>query len=101
MGRGRKTGQDGAFRRLLDKKFKVHVADPNHPITRGLKDYDFVDETYDRVSVDPGVHALLTTDEPTSEKLIGWTKTYAKSKVCYFQSGHDLRHTPIRTIARS
>jgi uncharacterized protein len=73
----------------LNTKFKVHVADANHPVTRGLKDYDFVDETYDRVSVDPGVHALLTTDEPTSEKTIGWTKTYAKSKVCYLQSGHD------------
>ncbi len=54
-----------------------------------MKDYNFADETYCRVSVDPGVHALLTTDEPTSERMIGWTKTYAKSKVCYFQSGHD------------
>jgi len=70
-------------------KFKVHVADPNHPITRGLTDYDFVDETYCRTSVDPGVHALLTTDEPSSDKTIGWVKTYRNSRVFYIQSGHD------------
>jgi uncharacterized protein len=70
-------------------KFKVHVADPNHPITRGLADYDLADETYCRTIIDPGVHVLLTTDEPTSDKILGWTKMYRKSKVCYLQSGHD------------
>jgi uncharacterized protein len=70
-------------------QFKIHLSDPNHPITRGLADYDFVDETYCRTSVDPGVHALLTTDEPSSDKTIGWVKTYRNSNVCYIQSGHD------------
>ncbi len=69
-------------------KFKVHVADPNHPITHGLKDYDLLDETYCRFSVDPGVHALLTTDEPTSEKTIAWVKKYRNSRVFFMQSGH-------------
>lgn len=69
-------------------RFKVQVADPNHTITRGLKDYDLFDETYCRFSVDPGVHALLTTDEPTSEKTIGWVKTYGKARVFFMQSGH-------------
>ena len=72
-------------------KFNIHVADRNHPVTRGLKDYDFVDETYSRTSIDPGVHVLLTTDEPSSDKKIGWVKTYRNSKVCYLQSGHDQR----------
>ncbi len=70
-------------------KFKVHVADPNHPITRGLKDYALHDETYCRFTVAPGVHALLTTDEPTSDKTIAWVKTYGKARVFYIQSGHD------------
>jgi hypothetical protein len=69
--------------------FKIHVADPNHPITKGIADYEMVDETYGRTSVDPGVHALLTTEEPSSDKIIGWVKTYRKSNVCYLQSGHD------------
>jgi type 1 glutamine amidotransferase len=72
-----------------DVHFRVHIADPKHPITQGMKDYDIHDETYIRVSVHPDVHPLLTTDEPTSDKIIGWTKTYQKSKVCYIQHGHD------------
>jgi uncharacterized protein len=72
-----------------DVKFKVHVANPNHPITQGLADYDFRDETYCRTSVEPGVHVLLTTDEPSSDRVIGWTKIYHNSRVCYLQSGHD------------
>ena len=69
--------------------FKIHVADPNHPITKGIADYEMVDETYGRTSVDPSVRALLTTEEPSSDKTIGWVKTYRKSNVCYLQSGHD------------
>jgi type 1 glutamine amidotransferase len=69
--------------------FRVHVADPHHPITQGLEDYDFLDETYCRTSVDPGVHALLTTDEPSSDKTLSWVKTFARSRVFYLQSGHD------------
>jgi hypothetical protein len=69
--------------------FKVHVADTAHPITRGLADYDCRDETYCRRSFDPGVHPLLTTTEPSSDKLIGWTKTSRKAWVVYIQSGHD------------
>ena len=35
------------------------------------------------------MHALFTTDEPSSDKTIGWVKTYANAKVFYIQSGHD------------
>jgi uncharacterized protein len=70
-------------------KFRIHIADHTHPITRSLTDYDFVDETYCRTSIDPGIHPLLTTDEPSSDKIIGWTKTYRNSRVCYLQSGHN------------
>ncbi|MBN2292518.1 MAG: ThuA domain-containing protein [Pirellulales bacterium] len=69
-------------------KFKVHVADPDHPIVQGLVDYDITDETYCRTTIDPDVDVLLTTEEPTSDKILGWTKTYRNSRVCYLQSGH-------------
>jgi uncharacterized protein len=70
-------------------QFKIHVADPNHPITRGLAEFELIDETYCRFSLDPGVHVLLTTDEPSSDKTIGWTKGYLNSRICCLQSGHD------------
>jgi hypothetical protein len=70
-------------------KFTVHVADSSHPVTKGLKDFEMVDETYGDFDVRPHVKPLLTTDEPTSGKTIGWAHTYGKSRVVYVQLGHD------------
>jgi type 1 glutamine amidotransferase len=69
--------------------FKVRVEDPNHPITRGLKDFAIKDETYQGHGVDPKVHVILTTDEPSNGKAVAWVHTVRKSPVCYFQLGHD------------
>jgi hypothetical protein len=70
-------------------QIKVHVADPRHPVVRGLHDYVIHDETYKLFDVADNCHALLTTDEPLSNKVIAWAKTYAGARVVYLQSGHD------------
>jgi type 1 glutamine amidotransferase len=54
-----------------------------------VKDFDMRDETYKWFDVAPDSHALLTTDEPESNKIIGWAKTYEAARVVYLQSGHD------------
>jgi type 1 glutamine amidotransferase len=72
-----------------DVDFKVHVADTKHPVARGLKDYETHDETYHNFSVGKDSHPLLTTDEPTSSKIIAWSKTYEAARVVTIQSGHD------------
>src|SRR5436190_15307707 len=72
-----------------DMHFKIHVADPEHPVTRGVKDFDMHDETYKWFDVYPDSHPLLTTDEPESNKVIAWAKTYEAARVVYMQSGHD------------
>jgi type 1 glutamine amidotransferase len=69
--------------------FKVHVVDPNHPVTRGVSDFEIHDETYNLFDVAEDVHPLLTTGEPTSNKLIGWAKSYGPARIVYLQSGHD------------
>ena len=88
-----KTVVDGVERSASsykhDMDFKVHVADTNHPVTRGLKDFETHDETYFGFGVGSDCHPLLTTDEPTSGKVIAWTKTYEAARVVYIQSGHD------------
>ncbi len=71
-----------------DVHFKVHVEDPKHPITQGLSGFDINDEVYAGHKLDPKVHVILTTDEPSNMKAIAWTHTYRKSPVCYFQLGH-------------
>ncbi len=67
---------------------RVHVAEPDHPITRGIKDFVIHDETYKGYWVSKDVHQLLTTDHPKSEKVIGWCKRYGKGRVVYIQLGH-------------
>ena len=69
--------------------FRVRVANPQHPVTQGVTDFDIEDETYGLFDVSAQVHALLTTDEPTSTKTIGWARTYEAARVVYLQSGHD------------
>lgn len=72
-----------------DVEFKVHIEDPQHPITRGLADFVIRDEVYQGHGLDPKVHVLLSTDEPSNAKAVAWVHTYRKSPVCYLQLGHD------------
>jgi len=69
-------------------KFRVHIEDPYHPVTRGLQDFEIVDETYKSCWIDPGARPLLTTTEATSDRVIGWWKTHGNSRVVYIQLGH-------------
>jgi uncharacterized protein len=69
--------------------FRIHLADTQHPVTRGVKNFDIHDETYKWFDVAEACHALLTTDEPESNKVVGWAKTYHGARVVYIQLGHD------------
>jgi len=72
-----------------DVKFRVKVVDKKHPVTKGIQDFDIIDETYGKGSVNPGVHVLLTTDEPTSTPAVAWTNRYGKSNIVTILLGHD------------
>jgi len=69
--------------------FKIHVADKKHPVTRGVSDFNIHDETYRLFDVAKDCHPLLTTEEPESNRIIAWAKTYKKARVVYIQCGHD------------
>jgi len=69
--------------------YTVHIADPKHPITRGMSDFTIHDETYCRYWVSPDVHVILTTEEPSSGRQIGWTRTWKRARICYLINGHD------------
>ena len=73
-----------------DLHFTVNIADKKDPVTRGIKDFEVFDEAYKGYYVEPGVKVLLTTDEAASNNVIGWSKTYGKSRVVTIQSGHDV-----------
>jgi type 1 glutamine amidotransferase len=74
---------------LHDIDFKVAIADKKHPITRGMSDFEIHDETYKNCAFEADNHVLLTTDHPTSDKTIMWTRKYGKARVCTIQLGHD------------
>ena len=70
-------------------KIRAKVADKKHPVTKGIKDFDIIDEAYANGSVNPDVFVLLTTDEPSSTPSIAWTNQYGNSKVVTILLGHD------------
>ena len=75
---------------IHDLRFNVKIADPANPVTKGISDFEIFDETYKDYYVEPGVTPLLTTDEPSSTSVIGWSKIYGKSRIVTLQSGHDV-----------
>jgi len=72
-----------------DVLLHVKVADAKHPITKGIGDFDITDETYGNGTVNPDVHVLLTTDDPSASGSLAWTNRYGKSKVVTILLGHD------------
>lgn len=88
----RETERDGAKRPPSTAKddvaFRVTVADRKHPVTKGVEDFDIVDETYGDYDVLPTSKPLLTTDEPTSARVLAWWHEYGRSRVVTIQSGH-------------
>jgi type 1 glutamine amidotransferase len=74
---------------IHDLHFKVRIVDPKNPVTKGLTDFEIFDETYKGYYVEEGITPLLTTNEPSSTPVIGWSKTYGKARVVTLQSGHD------------
>lgn len=75
---------------IHDVNFNVKVVSKNNPVTKGVKDFPIFDETYKGYYVEDGVTPLLTTDEPGSTPIIGWSKMYGKSRIVVLQSGHDV-----------
>lgn len=85
--------RNGKMLTASDYKHEVHVpvkvVDKDHPITKGVDDFEIFDETYKNVYVNPDSHILLTTDEPTSTPQLAWTIERPQGRVAYIQLGHD------------
>lgn len=72
-----------------DVRFTVHITDPKHPVTKGIKDFEIQDEVYGNTEVLPEVTPLLTTTEPRSSRIIGWAHQKGNSRIVYIALGHD------------
>jgi type 1 glutamine amidotransferase len=59
-----------------------------HPTIAGIRPFAVDDETYKRMWISPRVQPLLTTDNPNSDRLVGWIGPCATSRVVAIQLGH-------------
>lgn len=79
-------------------RYRVQIADREHPITKGIDDFEIVSEQY-YMHVDPAVKVLATTRFPVAEgphstngpvdMPVSWTKRYGQGKVFYCSIGHQ------------
>lgn len=80
------------------RTFKVKVKNPNHPITKGVRDFTVTDEQhYMDYDKDPKNIFLETVNEGglTFQKSGatapgGWAYDYGKGRICYLSPGHLL-----------
>jgi type 1 glutamine amidotransferase len=75
----------------MNQTVETHIADPGHPVTRGLSDWTMTDETYEMPDAKPedGNRILLTTSHPKSARTLAWARTFRGSRVLCYQAGHD------------
>jgi uncharacterized protein len=71
-----------------DVNIPVKVEDKNHPVTRGIGDFEIFDEVYGDVEILPTVKPLLSTTHPKSMRYLAWINHYGNSEVLYIQLGH-------------
>ncbi len=73
-----------------DQEVKVTVVNKEHPITKGVEDFQIHDETYSGYWVSPKTRVLLKTDHPKNAPgQLAWVTRYGKSRVFYLMLGHD------------
>ena len=88
---GKKDGKPVGNSGTGHAKYKMHIADAAHPITKGMADFEIQDESYNKQTFVKGIRVLVTTDHPKSDKPIAWVVKYSGSRVFGYQSGHDVK----------
>jgi hypothetical protein len=84
------TGVPGQnFGYYMEQTVTTEIANPGHPVTRGLQPWTMVDETYTMPDAGPGSEVLLTYSHARSMRSIAWTRAYRQSRVFCYQAGHD------------
>ena len=82
--------------------FKAQIADKEHPVTKGLEDFETDDELYGKLLGDAPVHALVTakSDWSKAEEPLVFTLEYGKGRVFHETFGHDGKAIKTPTVAK-
>jgi type 1 glutamine amidotransferase len=87
----------------LDQKIFV-APEGKHPITRELKPFHVMDETYKHMWFSLKVQPLLITDNPNGDRFLAWIGPCATSRVVAIQLGHGptiFSHPSYRTLVHN
>jgi type 1 glutamine amidotransferase len=73
--------------------FEAKVVDKEHPITRGMDNFQTDDELYSKLQGNGKIHVLVEGDSPWSKKTepLVFTLEYGKGRVVHNAFGHDGR----------
>jgi type 1 glutamine amidotransferase len=80
--------------------FRVDIADPDHPITRGLEPFDTDDELYTCLAGDRPVTVLATAKSKVDGKdyPIAFVFDYGKGRVFHCVLGHDAKALSVPAV---
>jgi len=70
-------------------KYTVYICDREHPITKGLEDFEIHDETYrHNYHRNACIRCLVRMDRGKERQCMGWIQHYGKGRVFYTGLGH-------------
>lgn len=73
-----------------DQDMNIKVVNREHPITKGLSDFQIHDEVYKGMWFAKDNQVLLTTDHPKNDATVCWVRPSA-NRVVTLQLGHDAK----------
>jgi type 1 glutamine amidotransferase len=68
--------------------FQIKITKSDHPITKGLDDFELKDELYYNLQMKHQVDPLATTDYNNGTWPVAWTRTYGEGRVFHTPLGH-------------
>ncbi len=70
------------------RRYQVSVADPEHPVMKGLPEEFFVEDEQYILDYDPRVHVLASALWKGRAMPVAWVKPWGEGRVCYIALGH-------------
>jgi uncharacterized protein len=73
--------------------FTVNLVDPDHPVTRGMSDFETIDELYTCFGGDTPIHLLATARSKVDgeDYPMAFVLQYGQGRVFHTPLGHDVR----------
>jgi len=68
--------------------FQIKITRTDHPITKGMNDFELKDELYYNLQMKDQIEPLATTDYNGGTWPVAWTRTYGNGRVFHTPLGH-------------